>query len=124
MISLLLMSSCGLKSNPVSSTIDSWKGDESVLSAYVKDGAVELTWTSAKMVCSHVRIEKSELGSISDVCHECPKSYRIIADLASRREGRYRDFSIEKGKRYEYRLECCEESGMCHLSRATQVDFK
>jgi len=126
LIALMLLAGCGLKGNPVpaASGMNRVQEEDQTLSASVHDGGVDLTWASPAGNYSHVKIERSELGTTGDICRDCPRTFKGIADLTVKHENRFADRSVERGKSYSYRLNWCDETGTCRLSRTVQVDLK
>lgn len=118
---ILLAVGCGLKGNPAS-TLETH--DEQKISAYFQEGAVLLTWSDPETDYSHTIVEKSELGSVGNVCKGCPRTYVKMADLPKDVENRFVDASVTKGKSYSYRLKICDETENCTLSQTKEIELK
>jgi len=122
---LILFAGCGLKGNPapVGSAFNREAG-KITFAAAIKYNTVELTWGTANENDGRVKIEKSELGTSGNICKDCPRTYKGIADLTPKSEKRFVDKAVEKGKSYSYRLNLCDETGTCRPSQTVDVDLK
>ena len=128
----LLLAGCGLKANPVPpASVAAQREAVQALAVSAEGGAAVLKWrlTSSDRV-SYALIERSTLGTTGNICRDCPRTFeqieRLPADSAGEksREYRFSDSSVEKGKTYSYRLQLCDENGVCRESQAVEIDFK
>ena len=128
----LLLLGCGLKANPVPSVSGAASnGAAQELAVSNEKGAAVLIWRLASSDrVSYTIIERSTLGSAGNICRDCPRTFepidRLPADNAGEKSREYRfvDSSVGKGKTYSYRLQLCEETGVCRESQTVEIDFK
>ncbi|HOD64558.1 MAG TPA: hypothetical protein PKO04_09865 [Smithellaceae bacterium] len=128
----LLLLGCGLKANPVAPASGAARGGTvQKPSVAAEGGAAVLSWRlSSSDRVSYTIIERSTLGSAGNICRDCPRTFepidRLPADNAGEKSREYRfvDSSVGKGKTYSYRLQLCEETGVCRESQTVEIDFK
>jgi hypothetical protein len=136
LISLILITGCGLKSNPTALPIIS--DNRQIIrntKAVALDDAVVLKWDFRDIDgrVNYINIEKSEVGSSGNECKDCPRSFESIAQVpikGIRRENKeyaalsFTDKKVVRGKIYNYRLMLCDDSGMCLEESAAEINFK
>lgn len=124
---------CGLKGNPVPQTMAGSQGHgEQKLTASVAENAITLTWQlqNPEGTISHINVEKSQLGTVGNICKDCPRTFERIAQLPVKdvkkdsNDYRFVDSLVQKGKTYDYRLKLCNEAGVCRESQTVEIDFK
>jgi len=130
---ILLMVGCGLKANPVppASAVSQNQGEQK-LTVSAAGNAVVLTWQLQNQagILSHIIIEKSQLGSAGNICRDCPRTFEKIGQMQvenaknEKKEYRFDDLLVEKGKIYSYRLKLYDDAGICRESQAVEIDFK
>lgn len=128
----LLLLGCGLKANPVplASTGAPGLADQALAVSAAPDAAV-LNWRLASSDrVRYTLIERSTLGSPGNLCRDCPRTFERIGRLEAQNAGangpeyRFSDVSAEKGKTYSYRLQLCDEAGVCRESQTVEIDFQ
>lgn len=130
---ILLMAGCGLKANPVppASAVSQNQGKQK-LTVSAAGNAVVLTWQLQNQagLLSHIIIEKSQLGSAGNICRDCPRTFEKIGQMQAenakneKKEYRFDDLLVEKGKIYSYRLKLYDDAGICLESQIVEIDFK
>ena len=130
---ILLMAGCGLKANPVPlGSAVSQNQDKQKLRVSADGKTIVLTWqlqNQAEML-SYIIIEKSQLGSAGNICRDCPRTFEKIGQMQvenaknEKKEYRFDDLLVEKGKIYSYRLKLYDDAGICRESQAVEIDFK
>lgn len=128
----LLLMGCGLKANPVPPVSTAARGGTVQKLTVSTEGvaAVLSWWLASSDRVSYTVIERSTLGSTGNICRDCPRTFepidRLPADNAGEKSREYRfvDSSVGKGKTYSYRLQLCEETGVCRESQTVEIDFK
>ena len=128
----LLLLGCGLKANPVPSVSGAASnGAVQELAVSNEKGEAVLSWRLASSDrVSYTLIERSTLGSTGNICRDCPRTFEPIDRLPADNDGeksreyRFVDSSVGKGKTYSYRLQLCEETGVCRESQTVEIDFK
>ena len=127
------MAGCGLKANPVppASAVSQNQGKQK-LTVSAAGNAVVLTWQLQNQagILSHIIIEKSQLGSAGNICRDCPQTFEKIGQMQAenakneKKEYRFDDLLVEKGKIYSYRLKLYDDAGICRESQIVEIDFK
>lgn len=125
------LTGCGLKTNPIpltSADFQSQNGQE--ISATADGNTIVLTWLFQDRTgkTSYINIEKSQSGSAEKFCRDCPRLFEKIDQLPvneiKKKEYRFVDSQVEKGKIYSYRLKLCSEAGICRESQTAEIEFK
>jgi hypothetical protein len=131
----MLLTACGLKSNPVPySIVLEQKPVVNNLEAVSTDGSIFLKWNfrDSSGLISYIGIERSEAGSPGNECKDCPRTFARIGQVSVKaskpadKELRTLSFADEKvveGKSYKYRLMLCEDNGNCTESAAVEKIF-
>jgi hypothetical protein len=128
----LLLTGCGLKANPVPlASAPAQNRASQALAVSAEGGAAVLNWRleSSDRV-SYTLIERSTLGTTGNICRDCPRTFepidRLPADSTGEKSREYRfvDSSVGKGNTYSYRLQLCDETGVCRESQTVEIDFK
>lgn len=128
----LLLVGCGLKANPVPpASAGAQNPADQELAVSAQGDAAVLNWRleSANRV-RYTLIERSTLGSPGNLCRDCPRTFERIGRLEAQNAGangpeyRFSDVSAEKGKTYSYRLQLCDEAGVCRESQTVEIDFQ
>ena len=132
-ILVLLMAGCGLKANPVPlESAVSQNQNKQKLTVSADGKTIVLTWQLQNQagMLSYIIIEKSQLGSAGNICRDCPRRFEKIGHLQAvntkneKKEYRFDDLRVEKGKIYSYRLKLCDEADICRESQTVEIDFK
>lgn len=128
LVLLLLTTGCGLKANPVlPKAIVSQEKSALQFSVSSNGDTIALIWQlPGKDAPSHLNIEKSTLGSPGNQCRDCPRTFEIIGRLPvekDKNEYRFVDERVVKGNIYSYRLQLCDESGVCRESQTVETEF-
>ena len=136
LISLILITGCGLKGNP--SALPAISDNRQIIrnmKAVDLDDAVVLKWDFRDKDgrVNYISIEKSEVGSAGNECQDCPRSFESIAQVpikGIRLENKgyaalsFTDKKVMRGKIYNYRLMLCDDSGICLEESAAEINFK
>jgi len=136
LISLILITGCGLKGNPNAfPAISDNRQIIQNMKAVALDDAVVLKWDFRDKDgrVNYISIEKSEVGSAGNECKNCPRSFERIAQVpikGIRLKNKeydalsFTDKKVVRGKIYNYRLMLCDDSGMCLEESAAEINFK
>ena len=136
LVLLVVISGCGLKSNPVSiQSIVDYRLILKDMQAIPADDAVILKWNfqDADGKISYINIEKSEVGIAGNECKDCPRTFErisqmqikgVILDNKVSSALNYTDKKVVKGKIYNYRLMLCDDAGVCQEASAAEISYK
>jgi hypothetical protein len=133
---LIIVTGCGLKSNPVASTpaIDYKNLVKNMEASIVNDG-VALKWDfyNKDGIINDILIEKSEVGSAGNECKGCPRTYERIGKIFVKEPARddrkfkafnFIDKKVKRDKTYNYRLMLCDADNFCIEASNTEINFK
>jgi hypothetical protein len=128
LMTLLLMSGCGLKADPVPRQIRPLKAVTDVR-IQEEAGGIVIRWRLPEQPRPVTRFEvyRSEFGPDGEKCPGCPPDETRIAGLADDESKRvsgedgafgYRDGDLNPGRLYRYRVIACDGGGFCSVPSA------
>jgi len=136
LITVFFFTGCGLKGNPVSSSVaaDHRKIVQN-MTAVSSGEAVILKWDycDKEGKINYIAIERSEVGSAGNECKDCPRTFErvgLVPVKEMRAENKktsilgFTDKKVVRGKIYNYRIMLCDDSGFCLEGSIAEINFK
>ncbi|MFO7570635.1 MAG: hypothetical protein R6W75_12635 [Smithellaceae bacterium] len=127
LILITILTGCGLKGNPVPGGVAVKKQIKQDLIAKASGSSVLLSWQVAPDVSiRYIDVEKSELGSVGDICRDCPRVFGKIGQLTvgNQTDFQFNDPDVQPGKVYSYRLKLCDDHDICSASSVVEIGLQ